>query len=74
MLIIKHKNHLAKWSGVHFPYIAHDFGWLSILVFILVEILCLFALVFFPLLSCEFLKKKSSSYCLGAIGDWFVGR
>jgi hypothetical protein len=24
MLIIKHQNHLAKWPGVHFPYIAQE--------------------------------------------------
>jgi hypothetical protein len=34
-----------------------DFGWLPISVFILAEIWSLFAFVFFPLLSCEFVKN-----------------
>jgi hypothetical protein len=36
---------------------AHGFGWLSISVSILVKILSLFDLVFFPLLSCGFVKN-----------------
>jgi hypothetical protein len=35
----------------------HGFGWLSISVFIIAEILSLFALVFFPLLSCGLVKN-----------------
>jgi hypothetical protein len=48
---------------------AHVFGWLSILVFILAKILSLFALVFFPLLSCVFVKNLRVLIVWGVVRD-----
>jgi hypothetical protein len=47
----------------------HSFGWLSISVFIISEILSHFTLVFFPFLLLWIGGEPSSSCCLDAIGD-----